>query len=190
MRCFLPACLPVEWVCSSFGWDSSQTATGRVSRRGLWMCLRRIQPELPCFCGCQALRGVVKGELGKSRKRGGQDSVAGSLAGGGLGNSSSPQLGRLSTESRQGHPGSWATCDASTLGRPVGRRMCDFKLKCFCNLQGLLWHFCVKVFPVSLESQTEQALESQSLNKGMGTALSYGESRPLGHGKKETVTTS
>lgn len=43
-----------------------------------------------------------------------------------------------------------------------------------------MW-LCMEALPVSVESQTEQALESRSLNKqGMRTALSYGKSRADG----------
>ena len=104
VRCFLPACLSsgsavalVEAAHSN--WQSQQ--------KGPWTQLRRTRPQLPCFLW---LPGAQRGGGGGAGV--GQDSVAGRA----LGSSLSPQLGRLSTEIRQGHPRLWATCDASRLG--------------------------------------------------------------------------
>lgn len=84
----------------------------------------------------------------------------------------SPQLGRRSTEMRQGHLGSWAPTSGGLRGLSLhtgkaGRKEVWPSLKCSCSLQESLsdTSLCVKALPVSIESQTEQALESQSLNK-------------------------
>lgn len=106
------SCLPACRVGLPWLWVRQLIATGRVSRRDHGHSSGGHSLSYLVFCGCQALREVVKGEPGHNRTGVGQDSVAGRV----LGSSLLPQLGRLSTEIRQGYPGLWATCDASRLG--------------------------------------------------------------------------
>lgn len=106
------SCLPACRVGLRWLWLRQLIATGRVSRRGHGRSSGGHGLSYLVSCGCQALREVVEGEPDHSMTGVGQDSVAGRA----LGSSLSPQLGRLSTEIRQGHPRLWATCDASRLG--------------------------------------------------------------------------
>lgn len=116
LSCFLPACLSsgsalglVEakhsyWQSQGGSVDFSQL----LSRRRSQMWLRRTQPEVPCFCGSQDLKKEAKGQPGQKQDRRYIGLCCwGSLAGRDLNNSSVPQVGRLSIETRQGHLELW-----------------------------------------------------------------------------------
>lgn len=105
----------------------------------------RTQPELPCFCGCQALRKVAKGQLGQKQDR----RCPGLCCWGSLLARSeqflSLQLGSRSTEMRQGHLGLWVPTsggqgDLSLHTGKAGRRKKVWpSLKCSCSLQESLF---------------------------------------------------
>lgn len=72
------------------------------------MQLRRTQPELPCFCGCQALRRWQRGSQVRSGTGGAWGSAAGVVWLVRPEQFLSPQLRRHFREMRKGHLRSWA----------------------------------------------------------------------------------